>query len=97
MTFSHLDSEQRPTMVDVSEKLPTKRTAVVDLTKAHPSYVQGPDLPEPTRYLNSVLMPDDTVFTTGGSKDYRGRSSSDILRAQIYSPATSASASTCSV
>ncbi|TKA13425.1 radical copper oxidase GlxA [Actinacidiphila oryziradicis] len=66
----------------------TKRTAVVDLTKAHPSYVQGPDLPEPTRYLNSVLMPDDTVFTTGGSKDYRGRSASDILKAQIYNPAT---------
>ncbi|HEY3655431.1 MAG TPA: cyclic pyranopterin monophosphate synthase MoaC [Steroidobacteraceae bacterium] len=30
MTFSHLDSEQRPTMVDVSEKPPTKRTAVAE-------------------------------------------------------------------
>ncbi len=30
MTFSHLDSEQRPTMVDVSEKLPTRRTAVAE-------------------------------------------------------------------
>jgi len=27
MTFSHLDHEQRPTMVDVSEKSPTQRTA----------------------------------------------------------------------
>jgi molybdenum cofactor biosynthesis enzyme len=30
MTFSHLDSEQRPAMVDVSEKSPTKRTAVAE-------------------------------------------------------------------
>ena len=30
MTFSHLDSEQRPTMVDVSEKLSTHRTAVAE-------------------------------------------------------------------
>jgi cyclic pyranopterin monophosphate synthase len=30
MTFSHLDSEHRPTMVDVSEKTPTKRTAVAE-------------------------------------------------------------------
>ena len=30
MTFSHLDSEQRPTMVDVSDKVPTRRTAVAE-------------------------------------------------------------------
>jgi cyclic pyranopterin phosphate synthase len=30
MTFSHLDSEQRPTMVDVGDKLPTKRSAVAE-------------------------------------------------------------------
>jgi hypothetical protein len=68
----------------------TNRTAVVDLTEPHPAYAKGPDLLEPTRYLNSVLLPDDTVLTTGGSRDYRGRSSSDILRAQIYNPATNA-------
>jgi cyclic pyranopterin monophosphate synthase len=30
MKFSHLDAEQRPTMVDVSNKSPTQRTAVAE-------------------------------------------------------------------
>ncbi|MBP0456550.1 galactose oxidase early set domain-containing protein [Streptomyces montanisoli] len=69
-------------------KKATARTAVVDLKAAHPSFTSGPDLPHSTRYLNAVLMPDDTVFTTGGSGDYRGRSESDILTAQFYDPRT---------
>lgn len=64
----------------------TPRTAVVDLTKSPQRYVQGPDLPQGTRYLSSVLLPDDTVFTTGGSRDYRGKGDSDVHRAQFYSP-----------
>jgi cyclic pyranopterin phosphate synthase len=39
MTFSHLDSEQRPTMVDVSEKLPTRRTAVAEARVRFPPAV----------------------------------------------------------
>jgi hypothetical protein len=31
-------------------------------------------------------MPDDTVFTTNGSEDYRGRSASNIFKAQFYDP-----------
>ncbi|MFF2569476.1 galactose oxidase-like domain-containing protein [Streptomyces sp. NPDC058084] len=68
----------------------TARTAVVDLSKADPSYTEGPSLPQGTRYLSSVLLPDDTVFTTGGSRKYRGSSGSDILRAQFYDPAANA-------
>jgi cyclic pyranopterin phosphate synthase len=30
MTFTHLDAERRPTMVDVSDKSPTRRTAVAE-------------------------------------------------------------------
>lgn len=45
-------------------------------------------LPEKTRCLSSVILPDDTLFTTGGSRGYRGRGASDILRAQIDHPAT---------
>ena len=30
MAFSHLDSEQRPTMVDVGDKQPTERTAIAE-------------------------------------------------------------------
>jgi cyclic pyranopterin monophosphate synthase len=39
MTFSHLDSEQRPTMVDVSEKLATDRTAVAEARVRFPPAV----------------------------------------------------------
>ncbi|MDT0264691.1 kelch motif-containing protein [Streptomyces sp. DSM 44915] len=65
----------------------TERTAIIDLTEEDPTYREGPSLPQGTRYLSSVLMPDDTVFTSGGSTDYRGRGESDILRAQFYDPA----------
>ncbi|WP_370098358.1 galactose oxidase-like domain-containing protein [Streptacidiphilus sp. MAP12-20] len=65
----------------------TDRTAVVDLNAAVPRYVEGPKLPGgATRYLNSVILPDDTVLTTGGSSDYRGKRGSDILKADIYHP-----------
>lgn len=65
----------------------TARTAVVDLAQRNPRYQDGPDLPQGTRYLNAVLTPDDSVFTSGGSLDYRGKEASDILRAQFYDPA----------
>ncbi|MEV6940787.1 kelch motif-containing protein [Streptomyces sp. NPDC051172] len=68
----------------------TSRTAIVDLKAAHPAFRPGPHLPENTRYLNSVIMPDDTVFTTGGSSGYRGKGASDILKAQFYDPAAGA-------
>ncbi|MET9903764.1 kelch motif-containing protein [Streptomyces sp. NPDC006446] len=67
-------------------KRSTRRTAVVDLKKDSPVFQDGPDLPQGTRYLNSVIMPDDSVFTTNGSEDYRGRSASNILKAQFYDP-----------
>jgi hypothetical protein len=67
------------------------RTDIVDLTELKPRYRPGPDLPAPARYLNVVLLPDDTVFTTGGSSGYRGgehngRTRSDLFNAQIYKP-----------
>lgn len=67
----------------------TARTAIVDLKADTPVFKNGPELPQGgTRYLSSVLMPDDTVFTSGGSGDYRGRGGSDILEAQFYDPKT---------
>ncbi|MET9730088.1 kelch motif-containing protein [Streptomyces sp. NPDC006458] len=75
--------------VGESEKS-TPRTAVVDLKKDNPVFEDGPDLPRGTRYLNSVIMPDDTVFTSGGSEDYRGRGASNILKAQFYDPKANA-------
>ncbi|MET8974248.1 kelch motif-containing protein [Streptomyces sp. NPDC004539] len=67
-------------------KKATPRTAVVDLKEDSPSFKDGPNLPQGTRYLNSVIMPDDTVFTSNGSADYRGRGASNILKAQFYDP-----------
>ncbi len=73
----------------------TARTAIADLDAPNPSYRPGPDLPHPTRYLNTVVLPDDTVFTSGGSSGYRGgpyqgKNRSDLLTAQIYDPRRSA-------
>ncbi|MFD3334343.1 galactose oxidase-like domain-containing protein [Streptomyces sp. NPDC058700] len=68
----------------------TARTSIIDLSKDSPVFTDGPTLPQGTRYLSSVLLPDDTVFTTGGSEDYRGRSGSDILKAQFYDPRSNA-------
>ncbi|MEU7206422.1 galactose oxidase early set domain-containing protein [Streptomyces sp. NPDC045470] len=64
----------------------TGRTAIADLTRPSPHYRRGPDLGRGTRYLNAVLTPDDRVFTTGGSSDYRGKGTSDHLVAQFYDP-----------
>ncbi|MFH9724248.1 galactose oxidase-like domain-containing protein [Streptomyces sp. NPDC017254] len=68
----------------------TARTSIIDVSEDNPVFTDGPALPQGTRYLSSVLMPDDTVFTTGGSADYRGRSGSDILKAQFYDPKANA-------
>src|SRR5471030_1725484 len=39
MTFSHLDSERRPTMVDVSDKQATRRSAVAETRVRFPPAV----------------------------------------------------------
>ncbi|MFZ3472925.1 galactose oxidase-like domain-containing protein [Streptomyces sp. 4.24] len=69
-------------------RLATARTAVVDLKQDTPVFRSTARLPRGVRYLNSVLLPDDSVFTTGGSADYRGRGASDIRKAQFYYPRT---------
>jgi hypothetical protein len=70
----------------------TRRTAIADLDGPRPAYLPGPDLPQPARYLSTVLLPDDTVLTTGGSSgyrggEYRGRTRRDLFNTQIYRPA----------
>jgi hypothetical protein len=66
----------------------TARTGIVDLRSPHPHFTPGPDLAQPTRYLGAVILPDDTVLTTGGSRDYRGRGGSNNHIARIYDPAS---------
>ncbi|MFG1926657.1 galactose oxidase-like domain-containing protein [Cryptosporangium sp. NPDC048952] len=66
----------------------TARTDIIDLKEATPTFTPGPDLPAPTRYLGTVLLPDDTLYTGHGSSGYRGKGNSDHLTAQIYHPDT---------
>lgn len=73
----------------------TARTDVIDLRATKPAFRPGPDLPQPARYLSAVLLPDDSVFTTGGSSGYRGgpyqgRARSDLFNAQFYRPGSNA-------
>ncbi len=73
---------------DSPETETTNRTAIIDLDSSdNPSYVQGPNLKNATRYPSAVILPDDTVFQTGGSRGYRG-AGGDLHSAQIYNPAT---------
>jgi cyclic pyranopterin phosphate synthase len=58
MTFSHLDSEQRPTMVDVSDKSSTKRTAVAE------ARVQFPPAVAAALRENGLRSPKGPVFDT---------------------------------
>jgi cyclic pyranopterin phosphate synthase len=58
MTFSHLDSEQRPTMVDVSEKSSTKRTAVAEARVRFPPAVAA------ALRDNGLRSPKGPVFDT---------------------------------
>jgi Domain of unknown function (DUF1929) len=71
-------------------KAGTARTDVIDMKASVPHFVPGPDLKIQTRYLNTSILPNDTVFATGGSTDYRGRSQSDILASYLYDPVTNA-------
>ncbi len=63
----------------------TARTAVVDLSASAPRWVRGPDMSVAKRYPGAVVLPDDTVLVTGGSKGYRAR---DSRTAEIYRPDT---------
>ncbi|MFD8864779.1 galactose oxidase-like domain-containing protein [Streptomyces sp. NPDC059590] len=62
----------------------TAKTRIVDLSEDRPRFHDGPKLYSEVRYPSSVILPDDTVLTTNGSGDYRGRDGSNVLRAEIY-------------
>ena len=68
--------------------LSTARTALIDTSAPDPHWVQGPNLAEPTRYPITVLLPNDEVLVTGGSKYYRGMHGSDNRDTRIYNVAT---------
>jgi hypothetical protein len=66
----------------------TARTALIDIAAPDPHWVRGPSLAQPTRYPITVLLPDDDVLVTGGSRYYRGMHGSDNRDTRIYDTAT---------
>ena len=66
----------------------TARTALIDIAAPDPHWVRGPNLAEPTRYPITVLLPNDQVLVTGGSRYYRGMHGSDNRDTRIYNVAT---------
>jgi Domain of unknown function (DUF1929) len=66
----------------------TARTALIDTDAPSPHWVRGPNLVRPTRYPIAVLLPDDSVFVSNGSRYYRGMHNSDNRDTHIYNVAT---------
>ncbi|WP_326690136.1 MULTISPECIES: kelch motif-containing protein [unclassified Streptomyces] len=64
----------------------TDKTRIVDLSTDSPRFQDGPKLYDKVRYPSSVILPNDTVLTTNGSGQYRGKGDSNVLKAGIYDP-----------
>jgi len=58
---------------------------IIDLDVAHPAYSAGPDMIHARMHLNAVLLPDRTVFVTGGAA---GREMDPVYQSEIYNPRT---------
>jgi len=64
-------------------------TSIANLSAAAPAFVNGPNMLHPRTMLNAVLLPDRTVFVTGGGS--HGETVADAeLRSEIYDPAANA-------
>ena len=66
----------------------TARIDVADLSRPDPRWQAVARLQVPTRYPEAVIRPDDKVFISGGSREYRGSHRSDIMRALVFDPRT---------
>jgi len=68
----------------------TGHTETVDLTAAVPAYVESTPMSLPRIHLNAVLLPDRTVFVSGGAMTHEGGAMMPIprLQSEIYDPGT---------
>ncbi len=66
----------------------TGRIDIAELDSPAPRWRPVARLPKPTRYPEAVITPDDKVFISGGSSQYRGKHGSDILEAYLFDPRT---------
>lgn len=65
----------------------TGMVSIVDLKKPHPDYVAAEPMLLPRLHLNAVLLPDRTVFVTGGSLKQEDKPLAR-LQSETYDPAT---------
>jgi len=65
----------------------TGSTAIADLTAANPAYAAAAPMSLPRMHLNAVLLPDHTVFVSGGALSRENRLGAR-LQSEIYDPAT---------
>jgi Domain of unknown function (DUF1929) len=65
----------------------TGSTSVVDLTEADPQFRAGAAMSLPRMHLNAVLLPDRTVFVSGGALAREERVVAR-LEGEVYDPAT---------
>ncbi|MBA2253336.1 MAG: VCBS repeat-containing protein, partial [Nitrospirales bacterium] len=75
---------QKPNKTDAIDNVD-----IVDLKDAHPHFVPAAPLNLPRLHLNAVLLPDRTVFVTGGSLKQEDQPLAR-LQSEIYDPATDA-------
>ena len=66
----------------------TDRTATVDLTDPNPRFTTTTPLDAKKMYVSAVILPDRTVFETGGSQVQRGDGNSFVYSSQIFDPQT---------
>jgi hypothetical protein len=67
----------------------TNRAAVVDLDTPSPGWSAAASLDTPKMYVSAVILPDGTVFETGGASRQRNApGTSYVFSAQIYDPRT---------
>ncbi len=64
-------------------------TAIVDLKPAAPTYVAGPPMDTKKMYVSAVILPDSTVFETGGAATTIHNGDVPVYSAQIFDPKTS--------
>jgi len=79
--------DQRVMIMGGGPGLSTAATDIADLDAPSPTYSPGPDMLRARTLHNAVILPDRTVFVSGGG--LRGESRTDAVHlAEIYDPAT---------
>jgi hypothetical protein len=68
--------------------LATNTTATIDFTQSNPSFTETAPLDTKKMYVSAVILPDRTVFETGGAQKQREYGDSYVFSSQIYNPAT---------